>query len=436
MAIRRALFTALALAASAASAQPAGVTLIGKGVIPGSALDKSGLTGNICQAGVPANCIPNATLGGLGSAVAYTGQDNVFVAAPDRGPFDGLTDIPYLNRVHFLHIKTDVGKPFPNITTTLLDTRLLRNERNQTFVGTTSAFNLNNPRATLRLDPEGIRVGILGTLLISDEYGPYMFEFAANGRLLRRLDVPASYAILNPSADPTAELLGNASGRQANRGMEGLAITPDDRYLFGQMQNALIQDGGLNPGTTTRVGVNGRILKLDLLTGKTREYVYRIDKIGAGQGVSEIVAVNQHEFLVVERDNLSWLAAAPAQPVSKKIYKIDVNGASDVSNEAALPAGALPAGVTPVAKTLLIDLLDPAFGLNVRDANAISEKIEGLAWGPDLPDGRHVLYVFSDNDLNRNLDTQVFAFAIDDALIDFVPQFQFLPLYPRGKLPR
>ena len=47
-----------------------------------------------------------------------------------------------------------------------------------------------------------------------------------------------------------------------------------------------------------------------------------------------------------------------------------------------------------------------------------------------------MLYVFSDNDLNRDLDTQIFAFAIDPALIDFVPQFQFLPLYPRGLLPR
>ena len=29
----------------------------------------------------------------------------------------------------------------------------------------------------------------------------------------------------------------------------------------------------------------------------------------------------------------------------------------------------------------------------------IAEKIEALAWGPNLPDGRHLLYVASDNDL-------------------------------------
>ena len=420
----RMALAALALTASAAWAQPPGITLIGKGTIPGTALDKSGLTGNICQAGVPTNCIPKATLGGLGSALAYTGHDDVFVAAPDRGPFDGLTDVPYLNRVQFLHMKTDVGAAFPNIRTTLLDTRLLKNELGQTLVGATSAFNVNHPRLTLRFDPEGLRIGLLGTLLISDEYGPYVFEFLSTGRLVRRLDVPGKFAIANPNANPTAELTGNATGRQANRGMEGLAISPNDRFLFGQMQNALLQDNGLNPGTTDRLGLNGRILKLDLLTGKTREYVYVVDAINRGQGVSEILAVNDHEFLVVERDNRSWLALEPQEPTRKTIYKIDIDGATDVSSVATLPAGALPPEIVAVAKSkpAFIDLLDPAFGLDTKtattDGTAIAEKIEGLAWGPDLPDGRHVLYVISDNDLLPAVATQIFAFAIDPSLID------------------
>ena len=77
-----------------------------------------------------------------------------------------------------------------------------------------------------------------------------------------------------------------------------------------------------------------------------------------------------------------------------------------------LPAGALPEGVTPVAKSLFIDLLDPVFNLTPT----IPEKIEGLTWGPDLPDGRHVLFVISDNDLNPSLATQIYAFAIDPSL--------------------
>jgi hypothetical protein len=410
---------------------PAGITLIGKGLVPGAALDKSGLSGNICQAGNPANCVPNTLFGGFGSALTYTGHNHVYIAAPDRGPFDGLTDIPYLDRVHFLKITTDLDSPFPNIRTVLLDTRLLRNERGQVLVGAAGSFNLNNERGSLRFDPEGIRLGLLGTFFISDEYGPNVFEFNLFGRLLRRLKVPSKYEISNPSDDPNAELLLNVSGRQANRGMEGLAISPNDRFLFGIMQNALIQDNGLSPGTTNRLGLNNRILKIDLLTGRKHEYVYVLDAINRGQGVSEILAINDHEFLVVERDNRSNLQTPPQAPTRKTIYKIDINGATDVSEVDSLPAGPLPADIVPVKKTLFIDLLDPVFAL----APTIAEKIEGLTWGPDLPDGRHVLYVISDNDLNPNLDTQLYAFAVDASLIDFKRQFLPLPVYPPWLVP-
>ena len=407
-----------------------GITLVGKGVISGAALDKSGLTGNICQAGAPANCVPKAIFGGFGSDLTYTGHDNVFISAPDRGPFDGLTDTPYLDRVHFLHITTDVGSPFPNVHTLLLDTRFLRNESGETFVGAAGAFDISNSFATLRLDPEGIRVGPEGTFYISDEYGPYVFEFNRQGHLIRRLNVPSTFAIANPSSDPNAELTGNSSGRQANRGMEGLAITPDGKYLYGLMQDALIQDHGLNPGTTDRLGLNNRILKIDLMTGETHEYVYVLEAINRGQGANELLAINDHEFLVVERDNRSNLQTPPQAPTRKKIYKIDLIGATDVSGIASLPAGALRVGTVPVSKTLFIDLLDPAFNL----VSTIPEKIEGLAWGPDLEDGRHLLYVISDNDLNQSLATQIYAFAIDASLINFVPQTLPGPLYPPGQV--
>lgn len=406
-----------------------GITLIGKGLVDGSALDKSGLKGKICQDGNPDNCIPKAILGGFGSAITYTGFNDVFIAAPDRGPFDGLTDVPHRDRVYFFKIKTLARAPFPNIKVELLDTRLLKNQFDQPFAGATGAFSLSfDPEfPSLRLDPEGIRVGPDGTFFISDEYGPYIFEFDRLGRLLRRLAVPARFAIANPSADPNLELLGNTSGRQANRGMEGLAISPDGTTLYGIMQNALIQDHGLNPGTVDRLGLNNRILKIDLATGVTREYVYVLDAINRGQGVSEILAINDHEFLVVERDNRSNLQSPPQAPTRKTIYKIDLAGATDVSGIESLPAGALPAGVVPASKTLFIDLLDTDFNL----AATIAEKIEGLAWGPDLSDGRHVLYVVSDNDLNPNLATQIYAFAIDPSLLNYQRQIVPVPIFAR-----
>ena len=64
------------------------------------------------------------------------------------------------------------------------------------------------------------------------------------------------------------------------------------------------------------------------------------------------------------------------------------------------------------AKTEFLDFLDPKFGLA---GPTMPEKIEGLAWGKDLEDGRHVLIVTTDNDLNPDQPSWFWAFAVDRA---------------------
>jgi Esterase-like activity of phytase len=445
---------AVSLAGPASAADP-GVTFVGRGFVPGNLLDLSGLGGQpICQLDDPGNCIDQATLGGFGSAMAYSGFDNVFLAASDRGPFDGRTDVPYKDRIHYLHIDVTLGASFPNIQTTLLDSRFLKNEAGQNLLGSSSAFVQGDDPATLRFDPEGIRVSHEGTFFVTDEYGPYLFEFDRQGHLLRRVAVPARFLIANPSGDVdefgnSLELYPayNTSGRQANRGMEGLAITPDGRVLIGIMQNALIQDHGLNSATPPgRVGVNNRIFTYDLVTGESHEYVYSVDAINQGKGVNELVAINGHELLVLERDNRSKVPTPPntAQtPNLKRVYRIDLAqpGLTDVSAVESLPetAAELAAlSIVPVTKTLFLDLLSPDYvvggGLTIKDV--IAEKVEALTWGPSLPDGRVLFYVMTDNDLFTGLPTQIYAFAVDAAAAGFQYQAQELPgpMFPPGQV--
>ena len=443
------LGTVILGAAVSLSASDPGVSLIGMGAIPGSAKDLSGLAGKqICQRDDTTVCIDQATLGGLGSGVTYTGVGDLFLAVPDRGPFDGRTNVPYLDRIHVLNITIDrTATAFPNLMTTLLDTRFLRDEKNRNLLGDAYAFDTAKPSATRRFDPEAVAVGIFGTFFVSDEYGPSIFEFDRGGRLLRRIRVPEKFLLDpilgHPSGDLDAggnslELYPafNTTGRQANRGMEGLTITSDGRTLVGIMQNALLQDNGVDPVTIGRTGLNNRILTVDLLTGKTHEYVYVMDAINQGRGVNEMLAINSHEFLVLERDNRTMVPTPPntAQtPNLKRIYKIDLAtpGLTDVSGIASLPAGALDPSIVPVTKTLFIDLLDPAYKVSATQTlkDVIPEKIEGMAWGPDLKDSRHVLYVFSDNDLFPGLPTQIYAFAIDGAAANIKRRPQII-LFP------
>jgi hypothetical protein len=255
----------------------------------------------------------------------------------------------------------------------------------------------------LRLDPEGVRISPQGTLYISDEYGPFLYEFDMKGRRLASLPMPARFEVPNPQADPKQELERNKTGRVPNRGMEGLAITPDGSKLVGIMQSPLIQDGG-------RKGVNVRILEIDVASRKTREFLYVLDNFHTG--ASEILAVNNHEFLVLERDG--------GKSAFRKIFKIDLAKASNISDLDTLPVTGVPKGVTPVTKAVFLDFLDPRFGLAGPD---MPVKIEGLAFGPDLADGRHLLIASSDNDFDAKAPTRLIGFAVDrDDLPGYVPQ--------------
>jgi hypothetical protein len=454
---------------SAADPPDPGVTLIGVGAVPGNGFDLSGLKGSqICAIDIDKNvtdtCIDAATLGGFGSALTYTGRDDVYLGAPDRGPFDGRTDVPYATRFHLLHITVDLRKSFPNINTVVLDTRFLKDTGNRNFVGDAYAFSETDPLRTSRFDPEGVRVGNDGNFYISDEYGPYIRKFNRQGHLLERIDVPAKFLldplaghqsgdINNPIDAASLELTpqNNSSGRQANRGMEGLAITPDGKTLVGMMQNALIQDNGLavigDPNAVPgRRGLNNRIVTIDLKTGETHEYVYTVDAINQGRGVNEILAINDHEFLVLERDNRTFLTGATNDPKLKRIYKIDLkkngtNDVTDVSDVVSLPetgAALSGMGIVAVKKTLFIDMLKDVYKVDATRTikDVIAEKIESLTWGPDLPDGRHVLYVASDNDLNPDNPTQIYAFAINEAQagIEYQPPQLPSPLFPPGQV--
>ncbi len=396
---------ALALLLSAASAS-ATVTFIGEGDIPGTATDQSGLT-KVLEDGVT----PGNRVGGLGSAITYTGIDSLYVATPDRGPADGTTS--YVDRIYTIRLAVTKGRNGFAITPALLATRLMH-DGHDFLTGSAGAFDATNSPDSLRFDPEGIRVDRCGqTAFVSDEYGPFVHEFDLDrGTRLRSLKLPNKLLIDLPSADGNVELAANISGRQSNRGMEGLAISPDGGKLYGLMQSALIQDGALD-ASLKRVGTNNRLVEIDLDSGAIREFLYQLDS--KSNGVNEILAVNDHEFLVIERDGNAGTSAA-----FKKIFRIDISGASDIRAVATLPQTGTPDGVTPVAKAPFLDLLDPAFGLA---GASFPEKIEGLAFGPDLQDGRHLLVVTNDNDFVPTQPNRFFVFAIDRSdLPGFAPQ--------------
>jgi hypothetical protein len=437
-----------------ASITAAGIDLIAVGKLPGTIADRSRDTAAPLENGVAGNL-----LGGIGSGIAYAGW-GTFVAIPDRGPnavsYDAAVDDTdsYINRFQTIAMKLspsggDAALPF-SLTPTLEATTLLfdraplvygsgdglgvgpgapaLNSRHaHYFTGRSDNYDASQPSSDTsdaRLDPEGVRVSNDGlSVFISDEYGPFVYEFSRiTGERLRTFTLPADFAVPTPLPVGDDEISGNTVGRVANKGMEGLAITPDGRTLVGAMQSPLIQDGGTN-------GQYTRIITIDRWSGETHEYAYALTNIGSKSKpkyptISDLVAVNAHEFLVDERDGKGLGDDSTA--AFKQLFRVDLAGADEVTGlegEANLAPHA-------VAKTQFLDLVATlnAHGIGSND---IPAKLEGTAFGPDIVvDGvrKHTLFVANDNDFIATVtDTnhpsgidnpnQYFVFAVDDAAL-------------------
>ena len=134
----------------------------------------------------------------------------------------------------------NVGAPFPNIKSDAARHALPEERGGQNFVGDSSAFatTIADTCASIRRACVSSRDG---NFFVSDEYGPVSLRVQSSGPSDPAIPVPEKFLIANPSGRAwittgnSLELYPdhNTSGRQANRGMEGLAITPDGRTLVG-----------------------------------------------------------------------------------------------------------------------------------------------------------------------------------------------------------
>ena len=138
------------------------------------------------------------------------------------------------------------------------------------------------------------------------------------------------------------------------------------------------------------------------------------------QGVSDIVAINDHQFLLIERDGKGLGDGSTA--AIKQIFKIDITGATDITNL----TGAAAAGAA-VSKTLVLDLVAALTAAGIPTSQ-IPAKIEGLAFGDDIVlNGviEHTFYISNDNDFLPNTagGNKIYVFGFSNAdLPDYAAQ--------------
>ena len=370
-----ALSGAFAIACAAASAQSvSGANFVNGLALPAGTLDLSAGTDVERRLG-------------FFSDLYYDRRRNEWWGLSDRGPGGGTLD--YETRIQRFTLDVAANGAISNFQVA------------QTIKFTNAGSPMNglapNPGNTLgnALDPEGMVVNPMnGHLLVSDEYGPSLYEFDRHGAFVRAYKTPANVVPRDASGNPNhASDSGNTLGKRSNRGFEGLAISPDGKHAYAVLQSPMLEEGGASGN-----GRFARIVKFDTASGDAvAQFAYQLDRNNQGQGISALVALGNDRFLILERNNRGVGVGATLATADKSVYEVDLSAATDVSDIALPESGTtLPPGVLAAAKgAKVIDLdADTLAALGNRSP----EKWEGLAVGPQLADGRYLVLAGTDND--------------------------------------
>jgi len=249
-------------------------------------------------------------------------------------------------------------------------------------------------------DPESFRIDPQGGGLWWGSEGdrarsldPFVARMAFDGVANLILPAPAMFRM-----SPTQE-----KGSRNNATYEALSFSADGRSLWVGMEAPIYEDG---PLPTPKSGAVSRFTQFDRAGAVLRQVAYPIDAIpkaptgpNADNGVSEMLAINDHQFLVIERAGVQ--AADGNYSNYIRLYEVDTEGATDVRGLASL----VGADYKPVRKRLVLDL--NTLGL------ARLDNIEGIAWGPKLPNGNDTLVLVSDNNFNTASQImQLLAFEV------------------------
>ncbi|KAB1086760.1 esterase-like activity of phytase family protein [Neorhizobium galegae] len=427
------------------SATGAGITIVNKGLvavgrIPAGQRDKFGET-----FGSGSGMAIDPT-GWKKDADGYAGS---LWLLPDRGyNVDGTTD--YNSRINKIEIRLapaaagqalSSDKQQAGVQAKLAETMLLTDDAGKNMTGLDPESGVRAAAAKMpampqastgkvSLDSEAVIRLPDGSLLISDEYGPYIYHFSIDGKLISATQPPKA---LLPMRKGQLDFSSNNPGpggkvpdpkdpepcRQNNQGLEGMAMTPDGKFVIALLQSAPIQDGG--DSSSTRM--NTRALVYDASDVDNlklvHEYVVPLptfDNKGkvAVAAASEILALSDKAFLVLARDSNSGQGVKGDTSVYRKINLVDLTSATDIAGtdfdglKPVASKGKVDETVKPAVLTSFIDINDSQelarFGLHngaPNDRNNLSEKWEAMSIASALdasaPDD-FFLFVANDND--------------------------------------
>lgn len=326
-------------------------------------------------------------VGGLSGIDYDTASETYYLICDDRSALqparyykaairlagDQIDTVIFLEKVDLL---SESGQPYPSA----------REARNRTI--DPEGIRYHTPNKEVIWLSEGERmVNAKDTALVDPE-----ILISRNGKFVGRYLIP----------DGVSMRIREFGARQ-NGSFEALTFSDGFRSLWVALEEPLYQDG-----PRADVEDSPALCRFFLYDVATRDlmaqYAYDLDPVAFApllpsafrvNGITDILDAGNDKLLVIERS-----FSTGRLPCTVKIFLAEPATGTEVSKIASLKGDSQ---VKPMTKQLL---------LNMDDLGTHVDNVEGVTWGPTLPNGHRTLLLVTDNNFQSFQKTQVFLFEV------------------------
>jgi hypothetical protein len=193
-------------------------------------------------------------------------------------------------------------------------------------------------------------------------------------------------------------------GPRRNGVFEGLTFLDNYKSLLVSVEVPLLQDGR-EAGIGDSSGII-RMIKFDVASWKpVAQYAYKIDPVAhpplpfSGfriNGISDILSLGKDKLLVIERSFSNGRLSCTV-----KVYLASLDKATNVQSFDSLKA------------KNNFQIINKKLILNMDNLGIYIDNIEGVTFGPTLPDGKRSLIFIADNNFNPLEQSQVLLFEVE-----------------------
>ena len=195
------------------------------------------------------------------------------------------------------------------------------------------------------------------------------------------------------------------NGPRQNADFEGITFANNYATLYANMEEPLYEDGPRADTIDNNTYI--RILTFNVARREnTHQFAYKLGPVAHPpiptnafkvNGVPEILSIGNNKLLVIERSFSTGRIAC-----SIKLFIADLSKATDIKNLQSLKNTDT---FTAASKKLL---------LNMDELAISTDNIEGVTFGPLLPNGHKTLLFISDNNFNPLQQTQLLLFEVNE----------------------